>query len=535
MNYEQLLSAAAASCGDLGQKDRIKVFLASAPDDSSAENIFKTIQAEIAEKGIHATAIRAGSLGYCNLEPIIMFDKQDKSIAPYFNITAEKIPALIDDFRKDSPDPPKLPHSNLQNRIALRNCGYMNPASLAHYILLRQGYTGLRKALLMEPEEAIDYVRKSGLRGRGGAGYTAADIWTACRDTGNDGKYLLCNAVEADPRARTARLLMESDPHAVLEGMLIAAHAVGASKGIVCINADYAAAIENLENILGKMKRSSLLGTGILDSPFSFEMNIKKIPAALVSGEESALLRCLEERQPMPYLRPPYPAVRGFADKPTLIHNPETFSNISAIFQKNPEWFAGFRMAKSSGTKVITLSGNGFPGITIEIPLGISMKGMIDNIACSFSKSRHLKAVQFGGPTGFFFSADSLDTPIDYEVAGHDFMMGSGTIRIFDSDSCGVDMVRETVSYIQQQSCGQCVFCREGSFQAVDILKDISENRGRSQDLDLLIELADAMKLGSICGLGKSASNPILSGIKLFRGEFDAHILEQRCPASERL
>jgi NADH-quinone oxidoreductase subunit F len=529
MNYRQLLDAAAAGCSDLNKSHLAKIYIASSLDNPAATDIFKTIQTEIIYHDIAATAIRTGSFGYYDLEPLVVIDAPGKPISGYHNATAEKAASLAVDYHNDKiPRLADLAFCRLQNRIALRNCGLLDPANLGHYILLRRGYEGLHRALQMSPRDAIEEIKRSGLRGRRGAGFRVADKWMTCHESHNGRKYVICNAVEGDPQARTAWLLFESDPHSVLEGMLIAARAVDASRGIICINADYVAAIKNLENTLDQMRRNSLLGAGILDSSFSFEMTIKRITAALVSGEESALMRCLEGRQPMPYLLPPFPASVGFSGNPTLIHNSETLSNVSAVFQNNPEWFSG------SGTKVITLSANAFRKYTLEIPLGISLRSVVENIEGHCSESWNLKAVQFGGPTGFFISADSLDIPIGYEMPGQDFMMGSGTIRVFGRDSCAVDMVRDTLIYIQQQSCGQCVFCREGSHQAVNILRDISENRGRPQDLDLLVELAEAMKLGSICGHGKTASNPILSGIRLFRSEFDAHIWERRCPASER-
>jgi NADH:ubiquinone oxidoreductase subunit F (NADH-binding) len=279
------------------------------------------------------------------------------------------------------------------------------------------------------------------------------------------------------------------------------------------------------------MREYSLLGYHILDSTFNSEIEIKEVPVSFISGEETALLRCLQEKQVMPYVRPPYPAAKGFGEKPALINNLETLSNVSAIFQNGSQWYSGFGTEKSKGAKVITLSGNVIHPYTVEVPFGTTLRRIVEDIGGGVPDGKNVKAVQFGGPTGAYFTGDSLDIPIDYETieeAGS--MIGSGTAEVFDSDSCAVEMTRDIISYLQTQSCGKCVFCREGSYQIADILKDISEHMGKPQDLDLLIELGEAMKSGCICGLGQTAPNPVLSSIKLFHNEYDVHIKEKRCP-----
>jgi NADH:ubiquinone oxidoreductase subunit F (NADH-binding) len=313
--------------------------------------------------------------------------------------------------------------------------------------------------------------------------------------------------------------------------MLIGAYAVGASHCIVCVNAEYGLAIRRLRKALEQMRGYGLLGQNILHSTFHSEIEIKEVAASFVSGEETALLRCLEEKQVMPYMRPPYPAIHGFEDKPTLVNHLETLSNVSAIFQKSSQWYSGFGTEKSRGAKVITLSGNVVHQYTVEVPFGTTLRRIVGDIGGGVLKGKDIKAVQFGGPTGVFFAADSLDIPVDYETieeAGS--IIGSGTVEVFDSDSCAVEITKDIISYVQTQSCGKCVFCREGSYQMTDILKDISEHMGKPQDLDLLIELGEGMKIGCICGLGRSAPNPVLSSIELFRNEYGVHIKEKRCP-----
>ena len=313
--------------------------------------------------------------------------------------------------------------------------------------------------------------------------------------------------------------------------MLIGAYAVGASHCIVYLNAECDIAISRLRKALEQMREYSLLGNNILDSTFSSEIELREVTASLVSGEETAILRFMEGKQAMPYIRTSYPAVNEFAGKPTLINNLETLSNVSAIFQNGSEWYSGFGTAKSKGTKVITLSGNIAHKYTVEIPFGTTLLSIVENIGGGVPNGKSVKAAQFGGPIGAFFAADSLDVPADYESMEQlGSIVGSGTVRVFDSDSCAVEMTRDVTSYIQTQSCGKCVFCREGSLQLSDILQDIAEYKGRPQDLDLMIELGEAMKIGCICSIGETAPNPILSSIKLFRSDYDAHIHEKRCP-----
>jgi NADH:ubiquinone oxidoreductase subunit F (NADH-binding) len=388
----------------------------------------------------------------------------------------------------------------------------------------------------MNPQDGIEELKKSGLRGRGGAGYFTADKWKVCREAEDSEKYVICNAVDSDPRARTAQLLLESDPHSVLEGMLISANAVGTSHCIVYVNTENSLGIKRLRRALEQMREYGLLGQNILDSTFHSEIEIKEVAPSFFSGEETALLRCMEEKQVMPYVRPPYPATHGFRNKPTLISHVETLSNVSAIFQNGSQWYSDFGTEQSKGAKVITLSGNVVHKYTVEVPFGTTLRSIFKDIGGGVSEGKDIKAVQFGGPTGAYFPADSLDIRIDYETmkeAGS--IIGSGTVEVFDGDSCAVEMTKDILSYIHAQSCGKCVFCREGSYQMADILKDISEYMGKPQDLDLLIELGEKMKIGCICGLGQTAPNPVLSSIKFFRNEYDVHIKEKRCPISPLL
>jgi NADH:ubiquinone oxidoreductase subunit F (NADH-binding) len=416
------------------------------------------------------------------------------------------------------------------NRIALRNCGYLDPESIHEYISRGNGYHGLDRALGMSRADVIEELGKSGLRGRGGGGYPAVDKWRICQDTGDTEKYVICNAIDADPKSNTARLLLEGDPHSILEGMLIGGYAVGACHGFVCVNAGHDTAVIRLGKALEQMRQNSLLGDDILDSGFKFDIEIREVVASLVSGEETALIRCLENQQAMPYRRTIYPAVKGFHDKPTLVNNAETLAHVSAIFQNGSARYAATGTAKSPGTKIITITGDSLNNATEEVAFGTTLRTIVDNIGGGVLEGRGIKAVQCGGPTGTFLGPDSLDIPLAFETLSEaGGTIGSGTIQVFDDRHCAVEMARDAIDYIQSQSCGKCTFCREGSYQMADMLKDISENKGKPEDLDLLLKLGEAMQTGSICGLGKTAANPVFSSIRLFREDYEAHIKDKTC------
>ena len=550
MNFEEVYEKAESEGNYLNDRDCIKLHIGSSTDHSIATGVFNTFQMEISKHGIKARVIAAGSFGYYDLEPIVLIEKPGRSTVSYNNVTPEIASELVNDYlMNDNPRPElalcsmgsdkinnipqmsDLPLFKLQNRIALRNCGHIDPENINHYILRGQGYGGLSKALQRNQGDVIEELKKSGLRGRGGAGYFTAEKWKICHEAEASEKYVICDAVDADPLARTARLLLEGDPHSVLEGVLISAYAVGASQCIVCINTEYSLAIKRLKKAFEQMREYGLLGHHILDSTFSSEIEIKEVPTSFVSGEETALLRCMEEKQVMSYMRPPYPATKGFGDKPTLINNLETVSNVSAIFQNGSQWYSCFGTERSKGAKVMTLSGNVIHKYSVEVPFGTTLRSIVEDIGGGVSGGKNIKAVQFGGPTGNYFTVDSLDIHVDYETIGEaGSIIGSGTVEVFDGGSCVVEMTKDVISYIQTQSCGKCVFCREGSYQMADILKDISEYMGKPQDLDLLIELGEEMKICCLCGLGRNAPNPVLSSIKLFRNEYDAHIKGKRCP-----
>jgi NADH:ubiquinone oxidoreductase subunit F (NADH-binding) len=432
---------------------------------------------------------------------------------------------------KDLPDSSKTVAHALEKRIALRNCGNIAPGSISDYVLRGDGYSGLSRALDKKPADVIQELRESGLRGRGGGSFPVAEKWRICRDTDADEKYIVCDTVDADPKACTAKLLLENDPHAVLEGVMLGAYAAGARYGFICVNAGNSTAIGRLDTVLKQMREYNLLGDNILDSDFSCDIEIKEIPSSLVAGEETALIRFLEGRQMMPYMRPPYPAVSGLQGKPTLINNVETFANVSAVFQNGAAWYTDIGTERSRGTKIITLTGSVVNRCVVEVPFGATLREIVGDIGGGVINGNGIKAVRVGGPTGLFFSEEQLDIPVDFDtIAEAGGIVGSGTIEVFESNTCAVEMARDAVAYLQAESCGKCVFCREGSYQMADILNDICGNQGKAGDIDLLNEIARGMKEGSICGLGRTAPNPVLSSLGLFRGDYDAHISGKGCP-----
>ena len=547
MDFDQIRAKAESESDYFEDSNCIKVFIASRADNPAGHLTADIFKDTVKGKDLDAKIITAGSFGYYDIEPIVLIKKPGNPYLLYKNADPKIVPELIDDcLVKNNPRPDlafcsigpdrigdipsayDLPLFNLQNRIVLRNCGFLDPENIDHYIL-RGGYTGLSTALKMDQSDAIEEIRKSGLRGRGGAGYPTADKWQACFKIEDDEKYVICNAADSDPGAFTARLLLTSDPYSVLEGMLICAYTIGSSKCILFIDSEYEHAKKIINTAFARMKEYGLLGNNILGSNFNCEIEIRESRISLISGEETALLRYLEGKQAMPYLRPPYPETKGVFGKPTIIDNIETFANITAVFQYGPEKISGIGTENSKGTKVVSLSVNGFKKYTIEIPFGISLRTIVERLA-GIADAGNIKAVQFGGPTGSYFHHNDLDISLDYEAIKERSVMGSGTLGLINDTVCAVEMAMKKISYLHEQSCGKCVFCREGTFQMSDIMEDISKGNGGPQDIDLLNEIGEQMKTGCICDLGRTAANPVLSSIELFRDEYEVHIKEKRCP-----
>jgi NADH-quinone oxidoreductase subunit F len=553
MNFEEVKSQAISQWEAVQQNDkpRILIGMGTCGRAAGAEDILDALNQKLAEQHIQADIIQVGCIGLCYAEPLIEVVKPGKPSVFYGSLTPELITEIVDDYLiADNPrsdlalgirgdgtldDIPRLvdlPVLKPQIRISLRNCGNIDPENINHYIA-RGGYEGLAKALRMKPQEVIDEVKKSGLRGRGGAGFPTGVKWQFCHDVPSDIKYIICNADEGDPGAFMDRALLEGDPHSVLEGMLIGAYAIGATEGYIYIRAEYPLAIQRLRIALKQMEEYGLLGENIMGSSFNFHIKIKEGAGAFVCGEETALMASIEGSRGMPRSRPPFPAQSGLWGKPTNINNVETWSNVSAILQKDAEWYAGYGTEKSKGTKNFSLAGKVVRTGLIEVPMGITLREIVYDIGGGIPGGKRLKAVQTGGPSGGFIPASLLDLSVDYEsLAQAGSIMGSGGMVVIDEDTCMVDMTRFFLTFTQSESCGKCIPCRWGTKQMLDILEDITNGRGRPGDIELLQELAESVKDNSLCGLGQTAPNPVLTSIRYFRDEYEEHIKRHHCPAA---
>ncbi len=483
-----------------------------------------------------------GCIGMCFLEPIVdIYGDNGELMRRLVRVTAgdaEKIVtavkngelSLLDSITISADDSAFL---EKQTRIALRNCGVIDPTDIDAYIS-RDGYSALGKVLKMTPEQVIDEIKISGLAGRGGAGFPTWFKWNAARQSVSDTKYLICNADEGDPGAFMDRAVIESDPHNLIEGMLIGAYAIGAKEAVVYVRAEYPLAIVRLEEAIRQAEEKGYLGENILGSGFSCHMRIKAGAGAFVCGEETALIESLEGKRGMPRLKPPFPAQRGYNDEPSNINNVETFANVAWIINNGGEAFAAMGTENSKGTKVFALTGKIRRGGLVEVPMGMTIRDIIYDIGGGIRGDRECKAVQLGGPSGGCIPSDKFDTLIDYkELAATGAIMGSGGMVVMDDTTCMVGMAKFFLDFTAKESCGKCVHCRIGTKRLLEILDRITKGEGKDGDIELLEELCVAVKDGALCGLGQTAPNPVLSTIRYFRDEYEAHINEKRCPTCE--
>ncbi|MGI6393498.1 MAG: NADH-ubiquinone oxidoreductase-F iron-sulfur binding region domain-containing protein [bacterium] len=516
----------------------------------------------LAQRNIDANVIRVGCIGLCSAEPIVDIQVPGQARVSFKNITSDKVKDLLDSVlnNKEIPEDKVLgqfqcqssllwdnvpllsqhPFFAPQKRWVLINCGIVDPLSIEEYVA-RGGYTSLNKVLAKTNEEVCDEVEKSGLRGRGGGGFSTGKKWKFAAAAVAEQKYLVCNADEGDPGAFMDRAVIEGDPFKLLEGMTIAAFAIGASEGYIYIRAEYPLAIERLHYAIDKAKQHNLLGNNILGSGFNFNLNIKMGAGAFVCGEETALLNSIEGKRGMPRPRPPYPAVKGLFGAPTVINNVETFANVPFVFDKGAEYFSSFGTGTSKGTKVFALSGKVERTGLVEVEMGTTVREVVFDIGGGIPNGRAYKAAQIGGPSGGCISDKNIDIEIDYEqLKTVGAIMGSGGLVVMDDKTCMVDVAKFFMDFIQRESCGKCIPCREGTKRMLEILEMITRSRKketRQQTLDRfqgvmqLAELAEVIKSTSLCGLGQTAPNPVLSTLKWFREEYDAHIYDRKCPA----
>ncbi len=526
----------------------IYVGAASCGRAAGALELISDIGNFLKEHSLEAKVIQVGCIGPCYLEPLVDIKMPNQPRISYSNVNSKVLSnilkshliegqpyvrASIGNFSKDTfmDIPPLFQHPMLQPqvRIVLRNCGIIDPEEIDHY-LATDGYLGFMNALKMSPDDVIGVVRQAGLRGRGGAGFPTFKKWTVCRNSPGEQKYLICNADEGDPGAFMNRSLIESDPHAVLEGMLIAGYAIGASKGIVYIRAEYPLAIERLKKAITQMREYGLLGNNILGSKFNFDIKIKEGAGAFVCGEETALIASIEGKRGMPRSRPPFPAISGLFGCPTIINNVETLGTLPNILRNGAEWYNRFGKEGNRGTKTFSLVGKIRRSGLIEVQLGTTLREIIFDIGGGVQKN--FKAIQTGGPSGGCLSEEFLDLPVDYEsLASAGSIMGSGGLIIMDEDTCVVDVAKYFLDFTQKESCGKCIPCRVGTKHMVEILDRITHGEGNPEDLLTLRNLGDTIKKGALCGLGQTAPNPVLTTLRYFRNEYLEHIKDRRCRA----
>jgi NADH-quinone oxidoreductase subunit F len=519
---------------------------------AGAMEVLQSVRQTLKKNRLKAKIVQVGCIGPCYLEPLMDISMPGRPRISYANMNPHKAKRVIESHLikgdpflqfavghfgdEDWPSGngiPKffdLPMLKPQVRVVLRNCGLIDPEDIDHY-LANEGYSGIISAFSRGPQAVIAEVKEAGLRGRGGAGFPTYKKWEICRSTPAKTKHLICNADEGDPGAFMNRSLIEGDPHSVLEGMLIAAYAIGASQGHIYIRAEYPLAIARLKKALVQMEDYGLLGENILDSGFDFDITIKEGAGAFVCGEETALIASVEGKRGMPRSRPPFPAVSGLYGMPTIINNVETLGTLPNILRNGAAWYRQYGTQGNHGTKTFSLVGKIRRSGLIEVPLGTTLRKIIFDIGGGSSKP--FKAVQTGGPSGGCLSEEFLDTPIDYEsLTAAGSIMGSGGLIVMDEDTCVVDVARYFLDFTQKESCGKCSPCRVGSRHMVEILDRITRGEGEPEDLPKLETLGETVKRGSLCGLGQTAPNPVLTTLRYFRPEYLSHVKEKFCPAT---
>jgi bidirectional [NiFe] hydrogenase diaphorase subunit len=514
--------------------ERVNVCIAAGCLSCQSQSVKDALDHEVNRRGIkNRCQIKGvGCMGLCAEGPLV----STRSGVLYQKVQAGDAAAILDSMSGEPVSrlvcPTDVPFFQRQKKIVLENSGVVDPERIEDYIAA-EGYSSLIKALTeMTPREVIDQVTKSGLRGRGGAGYPTGLKWSTVSKSVGTKKYVICNGDEGDPGAFMDRSVLESDPHRVLEGMLIAAYAVGASEGFLYVRAEYPLAVKRLRTAIRQAERVGLLGSDICGTRFSFRVDVRLGAGAFVCGEETALIASVEGKRGTPRPRPPYPAMEGLFGEPTLINNVETFANIPPIIRKGGEWYAQIGTEKSKGTKVFALAGRVQNTGLVEVPMGISLREMVFEIGGGIPEGRKFKAVQTGGPSGGCLPSECLDMPVDYEsLAKAGSIMGSGGMIVMDESSCMVDVAKYFMDFCMTESCGKCIPCRVGTYQMHRILTAIGNMSATHQDLKMLEELCDLLKHTSLCGLGQSAPNPVVSTLRSFAEEYRAHVEEHKCPA----
>ncbi|MDK2895621.1 MAG: NADH-quinone oxidoreductase subunit [Moorella sp. (in: firmicutes)] len=536
-----------------GDRPSLTVGMSTCGQAAGGAKVMAALVEETARRGLQVDISQTSCIGMCYAEPIVEVVLPGKPRVFYGDVTPERVPVLIEKHvvqgepvrdwaliqvpgevapYEDIPVMAASPYYGRQVRVVTSRLGLTDPENLEEYIATG-GYEALEKVLSrMTPEQVIEEIKISGLRGRGGAGFPTGLKWSFTRQAPGDKKYVVCNADEGDPGAFMDRSVLEGDPFTVIEGMTIAAYAIGADEGYIYCRAEYPLAIKRLKTAITAAGEKGLLGRDILGTGFNFDLHIKAGAGAFVCGEETALLASIEGKRGMPRVRPPFPAQQGLWGKPTNINNVETYANVPFIIKNGGQWFASMGTEKSKGTKVFCLTGKIKKTGLIEVPMGITLREIIFDIAGGIQDDKQFKAVQIGGPSGGCLPEDKLDLPVDYEsLTAAGAIMGSGGMVVMDENTCMVDVARFFLNFTQAESCGKCTPCREGTKRMLEILTRICEGEGKMEDLDTLETLARVVKNTALCGLGQTCPNPILSTLQYFRHEYEAHIKDKRCPA----
>lgn len=520
---------------------RIQVGEGSCGLAAGAGKVHEYLNEYLKTSGQNVTVESTGCVGMCYLEPIVEVHDDAGVHTTYVNVNTEKMQEIIDKHLKGGTVVDEVSISeedkkaiSMQQKIVLRNCGVINPESLEDALEHGAYETAKDYILNKTPEDVIEQIKISGLAGRGGAGFPTWFKWQAARNSKALPKYIVCNADEGDPGAFMDRAVLEGDPHNLIEGMMIAGYAIGAEEGIVYVRAEYPLAIKRLEIAIKAATEKGYLGEKVFGSDFNFKMRIKAGAGAFVCGEETALIESLEGERGMPRLKPPFPAQSGYWRQPTNINNVETFANVSWILKNGGQAFANFGTENSKGTKVFALTGKVKKGGLVEVPMGMSVRNIIVDIGGGIRGDKAIKAVQMGGPSGGCIPAELIDTPVEYQALQRiGSIMGSGGMVVMDETTCMVDMARFFLDFTAKESCGKCIHCRIGTKRMLEILNRITEGKGREGDVELLEDLGARIKEGSLCGLGQTAPNPVLSTIRYFRNEYDDHILHGKCTAKQ--
>ncbi len=515
---------------------------------SNSKEIFAKFESELKAAGLdkEVKTIMTGCFGLCALGPVVVVYPEG---AFYSQVKVEDVPEIVSEHLLKGRIVTRLLYKETvaetgirslsetnfykkQHRVALKLCGVINPENIDEYIAY-DGYQALAKVLTeMTPQEVIDTITKSGLRGRGGAGFPTGRKWQFARNSVSDKKYVCCNADEGDPGAFMDRSVLEGDPHAVIEAMAIAAYAIGSDQGYVYIRAEYPIAVQRLQIAIKQAREYGLLGKNIFGTGFNFDLDIRLGAGAFVCGEETALMTSIEGKRGEPRVRPPFPAVKGLFGQPTILNNVETYANVAQIILNGPEWFASMGTEKSKGTKVFALGGKITNTGLVEIPMGTTLREIVEDIGGGIPNGKKFKAAQTGGHSGGCIPASLIDTPIDYDnLLAIGSMMGSGGLIVMDEDTCMVDIAKFFLEFTVEESCGKCTPCRIGNKRLLEMLEKVTSGRATMEDLDKMEKLCHYIKENSLCGLGQTAPNPVLSTLRYFREEYEAHVRDKRCPA----